>query len=247
MANLPQLVISLSYYFYNSVLTTMLIASQYDTYAVRGRRGASVAEILQTSPKNGLRVSSDRKGAQRSFYFLSLPYRYSLPLMAAYTILHWLVSQSIFYVRVVMYYSSMEREPRYDVNACGWSPVVFIFAIVVGGSMVLVLLGMAIRQFRSFIPLAGSCSIPISAACHPPTGDVDAALKPVIWGEVGEMVDSKSRSISTSSIAPLVEGSYVEEISLDYLNRKPSGGQDARHYSFTSFSVSRPEMDQAYR
>jgi hypothetical protein len=249
LANLPQLLISLSYYFYNSVLTTMIMASEYDSYAVRGRRGASVAEIIQTKPKKGLRVSSDRQGAQRSFYFLSLPYRYSLPLMLTYTVLHWLVSQSIFYVRVIMYNSSMEREPQYDVNACGWSPVAFIFAIAVGGSMVLVLLGMAARSFRSFIPLAGSCSMAISAACHPPMDDADAALKPVIWGEVQQTTSSKSRSTSTSSITPLVSGANAEEISLDYLKTNPNDDnieQEACHCSFTSFSVSRPEIDQTY-
>lgn len=87
------------------------------------------------------------------------------------------VSQSIFYVRVVMYHSRMGREPQYDVNACGWSPVAFTLAIAVGGLMLLVLLGLAARPFRSFIPLADSA---ISAACHPPVDDADAALKPVI-------------------------------------------------------------------
>lgn len=34
------------------------------------------------------------------------------------------------------------------------------------------------------MPLAGNCSLAISAACHPPLDDEDAALKPLMWGEV---------------------------------------------------------------
>ena len=32
------------------------------------------------------------------------------------------------------------------------------------------------------MPLAGSCSAAISAACHQPSNDPDAAEKPLLWG-----------------------------------------------------------------
>ena len=34
------------------------------------------------------------------------------------------------------------------------------------------------------MPIAGPCSAAISAACHRPEEDVDAATKPVMWGTV---------------------------------------------------------------
>lgn len=40
------------------------------------------------------------------------------------------------------------------------------------------------RKFASYMPVAGSCSVAISAACHRPIEDVDAAYLPVSWGEV---------------------------------------------------------------
>ena len=40
------------------------------------------------------------------------------------------------------------------------------------------------RRFASHMPVAGSCSVAISAACHPPKDDVDAAYLLVGWGEV---------------------------------------------------------------
>lgn len=148
-----------------------------------------------------------------------------------------------------MYNSSMDREPRYDVNTCGSSPVSYIFDIVVGGLMVLVLLSMAVRPFRSFIPLASGCSVAISAAWHLPMDDVDAAVKPVIWGEIKGTSSSKAHSPSLSSVSPLMDGGVTQEINLNYLNRKPSDdivGQVPRHCCFRSFSVSRPEIDQTY-
>lgn len=34
------------------------------------------------------------------------------------------------------------------------------------------------------MPMASTCSAAISAACHPPPGDIEAYLLPVEWGEV---------------------------------------------------------------
>ena len=50
--------------------------------------------------------------------------------------------------------------------------------------MLVVLVRMGFRKLYGKIPLASSNSYAISAACHPPEQDTDAALKPVMWGEV---------------------------------------------------------------
>jgi hypothetical protein len=49
-----------------------------------------------------LRVSAP-VGIQRSSYFVSMPLRYGIPLMATMSLLHWLVSQSLFVVATVSY------------------------------------------------------------------------------------------------------------------------------------------------
>ncbi|ODM24070.1 hypothetical protein SI65_01660 [Aspergillus cristatus] len=46
-----------------------------------------------------------------------------------------------------------------------------------------IILGLGFKHFKNSMPLAGSYSAAISAACHPPPGGGDA-LKPVMWGEV---------------------------------------------------------------
>ena len=50
--------------------------------------------------------------------------------------------------------------------------------------MVVAIIGNGFRRFDSPIPLAGSCSFAISAACHPEKDDEDAAYRPVSWGQV---------------------------------------------------------------
>lgn len=80
LANLPQLLVSVLHLNYNSLFSCMLMESEW-TGLTRSRKP--------------LRVSSPVKG-QRSTYFLSLPYRYSIPLMTASGLMHWLVSQSLF-------------------------------------------------------------------------------------------------------------------------------------------------------
>ncbi|KAJ5359849.1 hypothetical protein N7517_009040 [Penicillium concentricum] len=243
LANTPQLLLSVSYYFYNATLTAMFMANEYENYAIRGMRHNSTVETLQIQPAKGLRVSSNRSGAQRSFYFLSLPFRYSVPLMLTYTVLHWLLSQAIFYVQIYMYDADMYHDPSLDVDACAWSPIALILTIIVGSLMIMALLGLAMRPFRSVIPLAGSCSAAISAACHPPEDDVDAALKPIMWGEI----HLNQHSPSADYFSPLaVAGEAHVEMNVLDMQGKGKVMQDLPRCTFTSMRVERPTLLQTY-
>lgn len=51
----------------------------------------------------------------------------------------------------------------------------------------LVLWGLSAREYKgATMPFALGCSVAISAACHPPTNDTDAAFKSVMWGAVDD-------------------------------------------------------------
>ena len=56
--------------------------------------------------------------------------------------------------------------------------------------------------------VAGSCSVAISAACHRPKDDIDAAYLPVSWGEVSpESEDAVGHATFTSlPVQRLTEG-----------------------------------------
>lgn len=239
LANIPQLIVSTAYFLYNNLLSNMLLAAEYDSYA------------KQRMP---LRVSWP-KGLQRSTYYLSLPYRYSIPLQVASALLHWLISQSLFFMAVIPIDLSGNAEPRSQVSLLGFSPVAIIFAIILGGVMVGAVLLLGIRRFKSNIPLAGSCSAAISAACHPVWGG-EHALRPVMWGEV-RMPQANQTSLSASDSEEVLcrpesdedesRANHVQEGSeANLLTERPSDNNVSAHCSFTSYEVVDPHRRRFY-
>ncbi|KAI7544392.1 hypothetical protein KC331_g6837 [Hortaea werneckii] len=193
LANLPQAIVSFLYLTYNGLFTCMLLSYEYSKYGPTGR-------------KRPLRVTTPY-GQQRSSYFLQLPYRYSIPLIVASATLHWLISQSIFLVRVSVY----DYEGDYDGgdhSEVGYSCLPILLTVLLGIVMLLAAVGSGFRKFASHIPVAGSCSVAIAAAAHRPKSDVDAAVLPVQWGEVNsEGTDEIGHCCFTSEkVHDLIEG-----------------------------------------
>jgi hypothetical protein len=100
-------------------------------------------------------------------------------------ILHWLVSQSIFYLLLITYDPANEPVPGIEISSLGYSSSPIFLSIIVGSIMVLVLIVLAFRKFKSTVPVTGSTSVAISAACHLPRDEVGetAVLGLVKWGE----------------------------------------------------------------
>lgn len=103
IANLPQLILSVLYFACNGLVTTMALAHEWSQYAVQ---------------RKGLRVSAQPRGAQRSTYFLSLPYRNAIPFIILSTLMHWLMSESLFLVMIEAYTVDLERDPTNDMTTC---------------------------------------------------------------------------------------------------------------------------------
>lgn len=166
-ANTPQLVFSCLYFLYNKLVTSMCLAHEYSSYAIRRRP---------------LRVTVPR-GEQRSTHWLNLPYIFGVPILAISATLHWTISQSIFFVGIEVYEKD-RPEPSHKLVGLAFSFLPFLCDMVLGSCMLLVLYGLALRRLRSNMPIAGSNSLAISGACHRPEGDINAATKPIMWGEV---------------------------------------------------------------
>ena len=58
--------------------------------------------------------------------------------------------------------------------------------IILGSLVVTVGISCGSRKTIPGMPLAGSCSAVISAACHPPATDENPSIKPVMWGVVSK-------------------------------------------------------------
>ncbi|KAL4861550.1 hypothetical protein BDV12DRAFT_64372 [Aspergillus spectabilis] len=152
IANIPQLIFSVLYFMVNSILTNMTLAGEWNNFSLQ---------------RKGLRVSTRPQGHQRRTYFLSLPYRYGVPLITLSALLHWLMSQSIFLVRILSYTGWQERDTSYDTMTVGYSPPAIMAVICVGALVPAALIWIGQRRFKSGMPVAGSCSLAIAAACHP--------------------------------------------------------------------------------
>ena len=174
VANSPQLLLSFLYFAYNGLWTCMLLTKEWASYA-RARKPLRV-----TSPTGG----------QRSTYRLQLPYRHGVPLVVISGTLHWLVSQSIFLVVLEAYVDDGIPYVEGDLTTYGYSPVAILTTIIVGTLVLALGIANGCRRYEmNGIPLAGSCSAAISAACHPPLKDDRASRKAVMWGACGSDVD----------------------------------------------------------
>lgn len=64
--------------------------------------------------------------------------------------------------------------------------------------MLLSLIGLGLRRFKSGMPAASSCSLAISAACHPES-DPDTPRLPWKWGVMGTSSDGEGGHCGFSS------------------------------------------------
>lgn len=182
LANIAQPVLSFIYFSYNGIFTCMLAEREWNQFARKAK---------------SLRVSGIPSGFQRSTYFLQLPYRFAIPIMLLSGVLHWLVSQSIFLVAIETYSQDKQYKQSYDITqnsdiepeqlTCGYSPIAIMFVIILTVVMMLFGVGVGLQRYESGMPVAGSCSVVLSAACHVEddnTAGSKMALKPVQWGVI---------------------------------------------------------------
>jgi hypothetical protein len=183
-ANMFQVVVSALYLLYNNLLTVMVVASEWNNFVYE---------------RKTLRLSSPH-GIQRSNYFLSLPYKYSLTLMILSGLLHWIISQSVFVVQTVAYRTpEFQPEEAMDASSIGYSSISIILAITIGTPLVftLLILGFTFKYKAKAprdggevplypMPLASTCSAAISANCHRHHEDFNCWLLPVRWGFVSD-------------------------------------------------------------
>ena len=206
IANTPQMIFSFLYLNLNGLLTTMWLAEEWSGFATQ---------------RKALRTSRPR-GLQRRTHFLQLPYKISIPLMVLSGLLHWLISQSLFLAIVAEYDLKGNLESPVSIASCGYSPIAMIITIVLGVLLVIATIGLGQRKYNGSIPLAGSCSLAISAACHPPEWDTDAALNPVLWGVIPNSGPGMGGSevghcaFTSGEVEALVEGKeYAGEVKIN--------------------------------
>jgi hypothetical protein len=141
---------------------------------------------------------------QRSTYFLSLPSTYSLSLIAASILLHWLISQSLFLARIAFYSDGVTFQR--NLTNLGSSKSALIATIVWGCVMVAVCLAVVgFYTYPNDMPIGGTNSAVISAACHIKQRDGDQSQRggeiverPLQWGVTFEGTEDEACRCSFS-------------------------------------------------
>ncbi|KAI1476100.1 hypothetical protein F4774DRAFT_394652 [Daldinia eschscholtzii] len=178
LANLPQVVLSFLYIFYNAMMSTFLVQHEFSRMHLKRRKSLRVSEPV---------------GIQRSSYFISLPLRYGIPLYTTSSLLHWLVSQSLFLARITAICAdgspeicpSGEVDIIHSFSTCGHSPFALFITLIVGGIIVIAIAGIGLRKYDGTMSMVSTNSMAISAACHALKEDREEAyLLPVQWGVV---------------------------------------------------------------
>lgn len=152
VANSPHLIFSLIYFQWNAIFTSMLIGKEWNDFS------------LKSKP---LRVSDRPQGKQRSRYFLQLPFKFSIPLIITSMLLHWIISQCIFVVSVeqIMRYVS-PQQISWGILTCGYSPIAIMTVLLASLTIPVSVFVLGWRRLPGLMPVAGSCSLAIAAACH---------------------------------------------------------------------------------
>ncbi|CAK1362375.1 unnamed protein product [Cercospora beticola] len=195
LANVPQLICSILYMAYNGLFTSMLLGAEWSSYYLRYKP---------------LRVSRPT-GQQRSTYYLQLPLRYSILLLIASTTLHWLISQSFFLSRIVVYREGVAIDPPgQEQSRVAFSCLPILIVIILGSLMILVAIGFGQRKLKmGSMPFVGSDSRKIQQACIAMRGDEGLEEKPIAWGEVDVDLEQDQQAVVYVDGAALSERKKV--------------------------------------
>ncbi|KAK1961407.1 hypothetical protein LY78DRAFT_588797 [Colletotrichum sublineola] len=191
LANMPQLVLSVLYILYNTMLSTFLLQREF-------------SRLGKPEYRKPLRVS-EPVGIQRSSYSISLPLRYGIPLSASSTFMHWLVSQSLFLARIRAVLPDGRDDEINSFSTCGYSPIALFFTMIAGIVLVLIIVGLGFRRYDGTMRMVSTNSLAISAACHVlPEDRENGYVLPVQWGVV-EMRDGVGKCAMTTAAVETIK------------------------------------------
>ncbi|KAB8228665.1 uncharacterized protein BDW43DRAFT_212429 [Aspergillus alliaceus] len=210
-ANIPQIIVSYIYLALNNIMTTMLAMAEWCSYAVGSKN----------RPK-GLRVSLPApETEQKSTYFLSIPWKWGIPITACIAVLHWAVSETVFFARIEVHdVNNGQVDPDNSVNDVFYSLIAKYITISMGPFILFALLLISIvKKYPDTMPLAGCCSASISAACQPakPGDDAenpegfpeDLVHKKLQWGVINDSEHGQRSEVGHATfgteVTPLIE------------------------------------------
>jgi hypothetical protein len=193
LVNTPQALVSIMNVLYNGCLTSMMLVGKWNSFSQR---------------RHSLRVTVPL-GEQKSQYYLTIPYRYAVPLLVITGAFHWLISDSFFLVSLAAFRDN-EILPQDSVYAIGYSALSIALAAATCFSLMAIMTFKSLQRYKVGMPVAGSCSVVISAACHKAELEEAPQLKKVMWGVVKDANGEESGhcAFTLKLVKPPVEGEF---------------------------------------
>ena len=168
LANMPQLVFAIVYYFYNGILVSIFTAREYCLFAFEPRH------LRVATP------TSDQLGP----WLLGMPLGWGIAFNILQTLLHWLISQSLLVVDISISNENGILDYFGDsILNCGFSllPIICALVVILVMFLAMIILGL-IKLPRGSPPLAGNCSAAITAACHLRSTNENTPYMALKWG-----------------------------------------------------------------
>ncbi|KAK3400464.1 hypothetical protein B0T20DRAFT_451271 [Sordaria brevicollis] len=190
LANTPQVFLSVTYLFFNNILTTMVVEQEWHSF-LNASAATDKWKSDDEEAKRTLRTSQPR-GLQRETFFLGLPYRYALPFVVTSTVMHWLVSRSLFFSQVDFYDIDRKRnENNPPTSTLRYSDRAAVWVIMLGTISWGTILGLA--MFRKGGRMGGDGAggghdDDGNRDGNDEEGDADIAAGPLSWGAIRQVV-----------------------------------------------------------
>lgn len=168
IANLPQFILAVMWILYMDIYTSMAFARDWSRFEYQPQT------LMVTEPR----------GRQRSLWLMGLPWFQATFLTLMQALMHYLLSQSIFPVRIQAFDENGVVDPEHLVSNIGYSPIAMLVTMIICGFLFVLLLWVGKWHMPSTMPIAGTCSAAISAACHPTMRSFGMECGYLRWGEV---------------------------------------------------------------
>ena len=203
-ANVPQFILAVMWMLYMDIYSSMAYARDWSRFEYQPQT------LMVTDPG----------GQQRTVWIMGLPWFQGTFLTLMQTLMHYLLSQSIFPVRIQAYDAHGAVDPEHLVSNIGYSPIAMFVTMIICSLLFVLLLWVGKWPMPSSMPIAGTCSASISAACHPTTRSDGMVYGYLRWGEV-QTYQGLQRHCSMTTAADFDTGrAWQAEVNVLYAGKE---------------------------
>ncbi|KAK5111946.1 hypothetical protein LTR85_011693 [Meristemomyces frigidus] len=180
-ANLPQVYLSIAQVWWTSQLTCMLAARSYDKYAgPPAKLDDEPDDFIHEHEGRPLCVTRPQEGTEQTK--TDMPRGYWILTNIVWILIPWLASEAIFFAKIDLLDHWQYPNELWLLSQVGYSVLGMILFAVFSFVVFLIAVWIGLQKLSNHLPLAGTCSAAISAACHPSRPDQQHAERKVRWG-----------------------------------------------------------------